>query len=81
VSQSLRLGANAEGIQMTRQLGRQCPRCNGIMLVKVFEPGCNTVLQAVNGFCPRCRHRLAWIVAEFKRQGMYFAFAMVKTRR
>ena len=46
-----------------RMIDIQCPRYSGLMVVKLLEAGRNTVLQAINGFCPRCRHRLAWIVS------------------
>ena len=46
---------------MDRYLLRDCPRCRGFMGVIVRRPE-GTSLQAVNGKCVRCRHRLAWIV-------------------
>jgi hypothetical protein len=52
---------------MTRQLARRCPRCRGFMSVKILERGQNTRLQAVNGHCVRCRHRLVWIVIRGNR--------------
>ena len=38
------------------------PRCRGLLAVIVREPERNTPLQAVNGRCLRCGHRMAWIV-------------------
>jgi uncharacterized paraquat-inducible protein A len=58
----------AEGGEMTRQLARKCTRCNGLMVIKLLDSGRNAALQAVNGFCPRCRHRLAWIVIRGHRR-------------
>ena len=58
---------SGEGVQlMDRYLIHNCPRCRGLMGVVVQRPQ-GTSLQAVNGKCVRCRHRLAWIVIRGNR--------------
>ena len=63
----IQLQQDAEGVQlMDRYLIHNCPRCRGLMGVTVQGPE-GTALQAVNGKCVRCRHRLAWIVIRGNR--------------
>ncbi len=40
--------------------------CNGYLGVVLREPGRNTPLQAINGHCVQCGHRLAWILIRGK---------------
>jgi hypothetical protein len=65
---ALKVQSNSvEGVQlMDRYLTHNCPRCRGLMGVVVQRPK-GTTLQAVNGKCLRCRHRLAWIVIRGNR--------------
>ena len=47
---------------MATYLARPCPKCNGYLGIVLREPGRNTPLQAINGHCVQCGHRLAWIL-------------------
>jgi hypothetical protein len=47
---------------MARYLHRNCPHCNGYLGIVLNESGRSLPLQAVNGHCAECGHRLAWII-------------------
>ena len=50
-----------------RWLGRQYPKCRGVLAITVRPPQENPPLQAVNGRCIRCGYRMAWVVIRGKR--------------
>ena len=52
---------------MARYLRRSCPRCNGYLGIVLREPARNMPVQAVNGHCASCGHRISWIVIRGKR--------------
>ena len=68
---------------MARYFARSCPRCNGYLGIELREPGRNTPVQAINGHCLQCGHRLAWILVTGKgnaRRGELYAEPTKDTR-
>ncbi len=49
------------GRVMARYLARDCPKCGGYMGIVIPQSQGRAVTQEINGFCPQCGYRLAWI--------------------
>jgi hypothetical protein len=56
---------------VAKYLAHPCPRCKGYLGIVLRAPGRNTPLQAINGRCLQCGHRLAWILIRGKRGHAY----------
>ncbi len=49
------------GRVMARYLARDCPKCGGYMGIVIPPSEGRAVAQEINGLCPQCGYRLAWI--------------------
>src|SRR5437773_1121251 len=64
---------------MAKYLAHSC-RCNGYLAIVLPERERKMPVQAINGRCARCGHRLAWILIRGSRVGVrHPRFASNKT--